>query len=211
MNELELIGRISELEALNRALVAENERLRSALGLSPKETVTTESLSTHLVSEESVNRTVEIVPDRHIVEIPTTLPLVNKHSPPEEKIELFMSLFRGRTDVYAKRCYSRKHESSYYIPACKNEWVRGVCDRARTKCKECARRELLPLTKEVIDSHLRNKDEHGAGIVGIYPLLGDETCLFLAVDFDEANWQKDRRRRHRCGERWKNAHYPDTA
>jgi hypothetical protein len=59
------------------------------------------------------------------------------------------------------------------------------------KCKDCAKRELLPLTKDVIDSHLRNKDENGTGIVGIYPLLPDETCLFLAIDFDEENWQKD--------------------
>ena len=45
--------------------------------------------------------------------------------------------------------------------------------------------------KEVINSHLRNKDEHGAGIVGVYPLLPDESCLFLAVDFDEAKWKED--------------------
>jgi hypothetical protein len=57
--------------------------------------------------------------------------------------------------------------------------------------KNCPKRELLPLTEEVIDNHLRNRDENGNGIVGIYPLLPDETCLFLAVDFDEENWQKD--------------------
>jgi hypothetical protein len=38
---------------------------------------------------------------------------------------------------------------------------------------------------------LLNKDEHGAGIIGIYPLLPDETCLFLAVDFDDKTWQED--------------------
>jgi hypothetical protein len=62
--------------------------------------------------------------------------------------------------------------------------VKGLCDRARIKCKDCANRDLLPLTKEVINAHLRNKDENGAGIVGVYPLLPDETCLFLAIDFD---------------------------
>ncbi|MDR1055231.1 MAG: hypothetical protein LBL90_05280 [Prevotellaceae bacterium] len=102
-----------------------------------------------------------------------------------------MSLFRGRTDVYAKRCYSKKHDSSYYIPACKNEWVKGICDKAHVKCKDCLNRDLLSLTKDVINSHLRNKDEHGAGIVGIYPLLPDENCLLLAVDFDEEQWKED--------------------
>ncbi|MDR1591750.1 MAG: DEAD/DEAH box helicase family protein [Prevotellaceae bacterium] len=102
-----------------------------------------------------------------------------------------MSLFRGRTDVYAKRCYSKNHGSSYYVPACKNEWVRGICEKPRVKCKNCTKRELLPLTAEVIDSHLRNKDENGIGIVGVYPLLPDENCLFLAIDFDEKDWLKD--------------------
>ena len=102
-----------------------------------------------------------------------------------------MSLFCGRSDVYAKRCYSKKHASSYYIPACKNEWVRGLCDRAKIKCKDCRNREFLPLTAETINAHLRNKDENGAGITGIYALLPDETCLFLAIDFDEEQWQQD--------------------
>jgi len=159
----ELLIRIAELESQNLALCAENKRLRESLGL-PKE-------------ENN--------------EIAFTSPLLNKHSSPEEKIELFMSLFRGRTDIYAKRCYSRKHDNSYYIPACKNEWVRGVCNRAQTKCKNCFNRELLPLTIEVIEAHLRNKNENGAGIVGIYPLLPDDTCLFLAIDFDEEKWEKD--------------------
>ncbi|MDR0981937.1 MAG: DEAD/DEAH box helicase family protein [Culturomica sp.] len=115
----------------------------------------------------------------------------SKYNTPNEKIELFMSLFRGRNDVYAKRCYSKKYGNSYYMPACKNEWVKGICDRPRIKCKNCNHRELAPMTKEVIDSHLRNKDENGTGIAGIYPLLPDETSWFLAVDFDEEGWQKD--------------------
>jgi hypothetical protein len=85
----------------------------------------------------------------------------------------------------------KKHGSSYYIPACKNEWVKGFCDRARIKCKDCPNRDLLPLEKEIINNHLRNKDEQGSGIIGIYPLLQDETCLFLAVDFDEEKWKED--------------------
>jgi hypothetical protein len=174
MSESELLKRIFELEAENLALISENERLRKELGLSEKEVVQGQKIID--------------IEEKPIPEAPS---LINKYSSPEEKIELFMSLFCGRTDVYAKRCYSKKHGNSYYIPACKNEWARGVCDKTRTKCKDCSKRELLSLTKEVIDSHLRNKDENGTGIIGVYPLLPDETCLFLAVDFDEENWQKD--------------------
>jgi superfamily II DNA or RNA helicase len=175
MPNSDLHKRITELEIQNQELLAENKHLRELLGMPEEveEKETTIPIS-NFVEEES----------------PTTSS-INKNSPPEEKIELYLSLFRGRTDVYAKRCYSKKHDSSYYIPACKNEWVRGLCNRDRVKCKDCKHRDLLPLTSEVIDKHLRNKDEHGAGIAGVYPLLPDETCFFLAVDFDEEKWEKD--------------------
>lgn len=166
MDELSLHKRIAKLEAGNQELLAENKRLREMLGLPTEKYTPTKEAASASIS-------------------------VNKFSSPDEKIKLFQSLFRGRTDVYAKRCYSKKHDSNYYIPACKNEWARGLCDRTRVKCKDCKYRELLPLTAEVIDKHLRNKEEHGAGIVGVYPLLPDETCFFLAVDFDEEKWEKD--------------------
>ncbi|GAB6118890.1 TOTE conflict system archaeo-eukaryotic primase domain-containing protein [Dysgonomonas termitidis] len=178
MSESDLLKQIAELQTQNTELLAENEKLRNMLGLPKKETVL----------QEEVQKS--DIPKQEDIEKNTTSS-INKYSTPDEKIELFLSLFRGRTDVYAKRCYSKKHDSSYYIPACKNEWIRGLCDRTRVKCKDCSNRDLLPLTKEVINGHLRNKDEHGAGITGIYPLLPDETCLFLAVDFDEEKWEED--------------------
>lgn len=179
MSEPELLKRIAELEAQNLELLAENDRFREILGLPQKNSTSKNIVQLSDILEQDNN-----------VETISKL-LIDKYSSPDEKIELFQSLFRGRTDVYAKRCYSKKHGSAYYIPACKNEWVKEVCDRTRIKCKDCSNRDLLPLTKEVINSHLRNKDEHGAGIVGVYPLLPDESCLFLAVDFDEAKWEED--------------------
>lgn len=179
MSESELLNRISELEAQNYELLTENERLRKMLGLQEEKKPTVKDPV--LASDVSGQYRIEN-------ELTSS---INKYSSPDEKIELFLSLFQGRTDVFAKRCYSKKHGSSYYIPACKNEWVRGVCDRTRVKCKDCSNRDLLPLTKDVINSHLRNKDEHGAGIVGIYPLLPDDNCRLLAVDFDEEQWKED--------------------
>ncbi|MDR1883299.1 MAG: DEAD/DEAH box helicase family protein [Prevotella sp.] len=178
MSELELLKRIAELEARNLELLAENERFREMLNL-PRNPVPKETIQLPGIPEQ--NNHMETVSKSSI----------NKYNTPDEKIKLFQSLFRGRTDVYAKRCYSKKHESGYYIPACKNEWVKGLCDRTRIKCKDCANRDLLPLTKEIINNHLRNKDEHGAGIAGIYPLLQDDSCLFLAVDFDKEKWKED--------------------
>jgi superfamily II DNA or RNA helicase len=175
MPETDLHKRIEELESENHTLRAENKRLREALGLPIADVVQKQKI----VAIEKENTTPKIVSS------------INKYSSPDEKIKLFMSLFRGRTDVYAKRCYSKNFNSSYYIPACKNEWVIGICERPKMKCKNCSKRELLPLTEDVINGHLRNKDENGNGIIGIYPLFPDDNCLFLAVDFDEEDWQKD--------------------
>jgi hypothetical protein len=117
---------------------------------------------------------------------------VDQTSSPQEKITLFRSLFRGRDDVYPRRFESRKTGRSGYAPACANEWVRGVCEKPRIKCAECPSRRFLPVTDDVIRWHLSGCDAEGQPFVaGVYPLLQDETCFFLAVDFDKAGWRDD--------------------
>jgi len=118
--------------------------------------------------------------------------LVNQTSSPQAKITLFRSLFRGREDVYPRRFESRKTGKSGYAPACANEWVRGICEKPRIKCAECPHRQFLPVTDEVIRWHLSGNDGDGQPFVaGVYPLLQDETCFFLAVDFDKLGWRED--------------------
>jgi hypothetical protein len=51
------------------------------------------------------------------------------------------------------------------------------------KCSGCPNRELIPLDDEIIRKHLL-----GAHMIGIYPMLQDETCYFLAADFDGEDW-----------------------
>jgi superfamily II DNA or RNA helicase len=117
---------------------------------------------------------------------------VTRSSSPAEKIALFRSLFRGREDVYARRFESRKTGRGGYQPACANEWVRGICEKPRIKCMECPNRRFLPVTDEAIQWHLSGKDADGQSFVmGMYPMLRDESCFFLAVDFDRENWGKD--------------------
>ncbi len=99
---------------------------------------------------------------------------------------MFRRLFRGRTDIYAVRWESQTTGKSGYAPACGNEWLAGVCEKPRIKCGECNNRRLSPLTDAVIYEHLAGKHT-----IGIYPLLTDETCHFLAADFDGAEWQDD--------------------
>lgn len=103
-----------------------------------------------------------------------------------DKVALFRRLFRGRTDVYPIRWESKTTGNSGYAPACANEWRAGICEKPRIKCGDCSNRLLTPLSDSVIYNHLA-----GEHTVGIYPLLADDTCYFLAVDFDEADWRED--------------------
>ncbi len=104
---------------------------------------------------------------------------------PENRVAIFRGLFRGREDVYPIRWESRTGGSGY-SPACANEWKRPLCVKPKIRCSECENRELLAATDEVVQKHLSGKHT-----IGVYSLLPDETCWFLAVDFDKATWKED--------------------
>lgn len=116
-----------------------------------------------------------------------------------QKIKLFRSLFRGREDLFALRWESAKTGKSGYQPVCKNDWIRGLCRKPEIKCGECAAREFSPLIENIILRHLFGLEPTARAargvrkdfVVGTYPLLQDETCWFLAVDFDKASWKAD--------------------
>jgi len=117
---------------------------------------------------------------------------VNQHSPAEAKIALFRSLFHGREDVYPRRFESRKTGRAGYSPVCGNEWVQGICEKPRIKCSECPHQRFLPVTDDVIRWHLQGHDNHSRDfVIGVHPMLLDETCFFLAADFDKTTWQDD--------------------
>ena len=103
-----------------------------------------------------------------------------------EKLALFRSLFRGREDIYPRFWSNARTGRKGYAPACANEWVRGVCEKPRVKCGECPHQAFLPVEDQVILDHLQ-----GRHVVGIYPLLTDDTCWFLAADFDKTSWADD--------------------
>ena len=103
----------------------------------------------------------------------------------QEKVELFQSIFKGREDVFAKRWYSDATKKSGYQPVCEREWDRVLCDKRRFKCSECPNRQFAPLSYEHIFNHLAGKDAYGRDVVGLYPMLNDNTCHFLCTDFDD--------------------------
>lgn len=103
----------------------------------------------------------------------------------DQQLELFMSLFRGRTDVYAHRW--EKDGKSGYSPAYAFDWNEFIAHKRRGgSMKDFENKKLLPLTSEVIKQHLL-----GQYVIGIYPILTNNTSYFLVADFDDATWEKD--------------------
>ena len=114
------------------------------------------------------------------------------HYTSTEKIHIFRQLFRGREDVFPKRWENRKTGRSGYSPACSSEWVRGVCEKPKIKCTECPNQAFIKLSDDIIRKHLTGRNaRHDDYTIGVYPLLTNETCWFLAVDFDKETWKTD--------------------
>lgn len=161
-NNVDLLTKYQTLLVENERLKAENKRLRAQLGqVYPHPMGLFELKPNELCSG------------------------VTQNSDTREKVHLFMSLFKGREDVYAKR-WQTKEGKSGYSPLCLNEWKSGVCGKPRIKCSQCENKDYGVLDEKVIEEHLR-----GNTIIGVYPMLPDETCCFLAIDFDGEGWQKD--------------------
>ena len=117
---------------------------------------------------------------------------VTNTSTSDEKVELFRRLFAGRPDVFPVRWENRKTGRAGYSPACFNEWVKGICGKPTVKCGDCKHQLFIPPDVGIIERHLRGGDGHSADFVaGVYPLLRDDTCWFLAADFDKASWAED--------------------
>lgn len=137
-----------------------------------------------LLKENGINLPI-IVADSSLQDESPDYATVTKRSPLPERIALFLSLFQGRPDVYARRRESKNGRSGY-SPVCKNEWKPGVCLKPKGKCADCSHAEYCAYDENAIESHLS-----GRYVLGVYPLLQDETCRFLAIDFDEENWRSD--------------------
>ena len=114
----------------------------------------------------------------------------------ERKVALFAGLFRGREDVFPLRWENKARGRSGWAPRCSNEWVRGVCAKPRVKCAECLSQAFLTPVKKELLAHLQ-----GRQVMGVYPLLVDDTCWLLAIDLDGGTWRGDvAALRETCGE-----------
>jgi superfamily II DNA or RNA helicase len=171
-------------------LEAEIERIRARLTANEAERKELEAVLRDLVSRCSAaaaaNNSSPAIADA---------PGVTAASSTTEKIALFRRLFAGRADVFPVRWENRKTAKSGYAPACANEWVKGICGKPQVKCGECPHQAFILVADDIIEKHLRGGERARASggdfVAGVYPLLPDETCWFLAADFDEESWAAD--------------------
>jgi superfamily II DNA or RNA helicase len=105
---------------------------------------------------------------------------------PDEKITLFMKLFCCRTDVYPRLWENTRKGTKGYSPVCRNEWISGICSKPKVKCTECVNRAFSVFSKDVVKAHLE-----GRIVSGMYAIRSDDTCTFLAADFDGDGWQEE--------------------
>lgn len=169
-DELYQLYKALQLEKEN--LVQENTHLRQLLGMESRASETNESNSDNSPAECDSPESESTYVVEHVFGN-------------SEKVELFMSLFRGREDVYPKRWQNQK-EASGYSPVCMNEWRDGICMKPRIKCSNCSAQSYAALDENVIESHLKGKN-----VIGVYPLLKDDTSWFLALDFDGKQWEEN--------------------
>ena len=124
MDEISLLTLQREIEELEQRLRAKKRQLEEVRIAISKQT-------------DDTDTTLKYKPDN----LPLiSLSEVNKYSPSDDKIVLFRSLFKGREDVYARRFESKKTGKSGYQPACRNEWVRGICEKPKINCGNCSQR-----------------------------------------------------------------------
>jgi hypothetical protein len=105
---------------------------------------------------------------------------------PQRKLGLFASLFRGREDVFALRWENGAKVKSGWAPRCANEWRPTVCGKPRVRCSECSNQAFVAPTERELLAHLQ-----GRQVMGVYPLLADDTCWLLAFDLDGRSWGTD--------------------
>ena len=177
MNFNELTEKYRALQDENRELKEKVKLLENQIGKKP-EVIQKEVKNNKNDQDQILKPDIPLVATKSIT--------IGKQSAPTEKIDLYKLLFKGREDVFATRWENSKKGTSGYSPACGNEWVPGICQKPKIKCSACKNKDFLKFDSQSIEDHLRGKT-----VIGTYPLLSDETCWFLAIDFDGEEWQKD--------------------
>ncbi|MCZ6671939.1 MAG: DEAD/DEAH box helicase family protein, partial [Verrucomicrobia bacterium] len=104
---------------------------------------------------------------------------------PKEKIALFVSMFCARRDLFPKYWENQKTGKKGYSPVCETVWENGRRLKATEIFEKYGTSKFQYLSEEVVKAHLL-----GHHTIGTYAIRPDDTCIFLAADFDGDGWKQ---------------------
>ena len=110
-----------------------------------------------------------------------------QHEVTPQMVSFFYTYFRGRKDVYSVRSRPKDGKAGYF-PVCTHFGDHKLCPKTtgqKIACRDCPNRAYKPLNIRALLAHLKGEREDSSDVVGIYPLLPDDTCYFLVFDFDD--------------------------
>jgi superfamily II DNA or RNA helicase len=103
----------------------------------------------------------------------------------KSQVDLFKSIFKGREDVFAVRW--EKGSKSGYMPAYFYDKYRYRTHKMKGGTfQNFTEKAYLLYSDEQIEMHLK-----GQQLIGIYPLLKDNTSWFIVADFDKTGWEDE--------------------
>lgn len=101
------------------------------------------------------------------------------------QIQLFKSVFKGREDVFAV-CWENGKKSGYMPAYVYDPYMYRAHKMRGGTFQNYPDKTYLPYSDKEIAKHL-----NGEQLIGIYPLLKDNTSWFIAADFDDDNWLEE--------------------
>lgn len=118
---------------------------------------------------------------------------------------LFFRMFWGRTDLYSQRTIKKSTGAVNYYPQCNKFWKSGcpIYHGSIKHCSMCVSPSFRKLDKEQIINHLLGNKADATDVIGIYPLLPDDTCRFIVFDFDNHEKGSDKTEFSNIDETWK--------
>jgi superfamily II DNA or RNA helicase len=162
----DITAELARLEARLSALDAEGAALREQITAARRQLAAVEAVT---ISVPKLQPSTTPIPTTHVA-----------------KVALFASRFRGREDVYPRFWTNDRKGTKGWAPFCSNEWKRPLCQKPKVKCGECSHQAFGSVAPQVIQDHLQ-----GHHVIGVYPLMSNERCHFLAIDFDKGSWADD--------------------
>ncbi|MDQ8181959.1 DEAD/DEAH box helicase family protein [Pelagicoccus sp. SDUM812005] len=103
---------------------------------------------------------------------------------PEDKVLLFKRRFAARPDIFPRFWENVSKGTKGYYPVCETVYEAGVRLRPSEFYSRFGSSKFSRLDEKVIEDHLRGKHT-----IGSYSIRKDDTCIFLAADFDGEGWE----------------------